>query len=33
MFNDKHPPEMQQFFIMSIKALTDEIAKWPGMKE
>ncbi|XP_077275264.1 uncharacterized protein LOC143904443 isoform X2 [Temnothorax americanus] len=33
MFNEQYPPEMSNFFIMSVKALADEVANWPGMKK
>ncbi|XP_012535345.1 uncharacterized protein LOC105836094 [Monomorium pharaonis] len=33
MFNDQHPPEMRDFFIMSVKALAEEIANWPELKK
>lgn len=33
MFNDEHPQEMRDFFIMSVKGLAQEVANWPGMKK
>ncbi|XP_024879410.1 uncharacterized protein LOC112459515 [Temnothorax curvispinosus] len=33
MFNEQYPPEMSNFFNMSVKALADEVANWPGMKK
>ncbi|TGZ55948.1 Uncharacterized protein DBV15_08011 [Temnothorax longispinosus] len=33
IFNDQHPLELQNFFVMSLKALADEVANWPGMKK
>ncbi|XP_011633621.1 uncharacterized protein LOC105424846 [Pogonomyrmex barbatus] len=33
MFNDIHPPEMSNFFIMGTKALATEIRNWPEGKK
>ncbi|XP_011868375.1 PREDICTED: uncharacterized protein LOC105562270 [Vollenhovia emeryi] len=33
MFNDAYPPEMKDFFIMSVRSLGNEVAKWPGMQK
>ncbi|XP_071582213.1 uncharacterized protein [Temnothorax nylanderi] len=33
IFNDQYPLEMQNFFVMTLKALADEVANWPGMKK
>ncbi|XP_071644277.1 uncharacterized protein [Temnothorax longispinosus] len=33
IFNDQYPPEVQNFFVISLKALADEVANWPGMKK
>jgi len=32
-FNSEHPPELRKFFDMSIKALADDITKWPEFKK
>ncbi|XP_071579972.1 uncharacterized protein [Temnothorax nylanderi] len=33
IFNDQYPLELRNFFVMSCKALADEVANWPGMKK
>ncbi|XP_029160636.1 uncharacterized protein LOC114932532 [Nylanderia fulva] len=33
MFNDEHPPEMSGFFVLGVKCLGEEVAKWPGMEK
>ncbi|KAL0100717.1 hypothetical protein PUN28_019239 [Cardiocondyla obscurior] len=33
MFSEGQPQDLQNFFVMGVKALGDEVATWPGMEK